>query len=115
MPIVNRPVPALNSGWPSASALKELDRVSFAMDVRRLHLVQQEPRAGPQSSFAVAAPPSSASSKVQRFASVPVGVAGCVDTGSACFGVAGGLDGGSACVGEVERASSAFLPLGCLK
>src|SRR5690242_12959897 len=32
MPIVNRPVPELNSGWLSASALIELDRVSFAMD-----------------------------------------------------------------------------------
>ena len=31
MPMVNRPVPALNTGWPSASALTELDRVSFAM------------------------------------------------------------------------------------
>ena len=31
MPMVNRPVPALKTGWPSASALTELDRVSFAM------------------------------------------------------------------------------------
>ena len=27
----NRPVPVLKAGWPSASALKEPDRVSFAM------------------------------------------------------------------------------------
>jgi len=31
MPIVNRPVPELKAGWPSASAAKERDFVSFAM------------------------------------------------------------------------------------
>ena len=31
MPMVNRPVPELKAGWPSASALKEPDFVSFAM------------------------------------------------------------------------------------
>jgi hypothetical protein len=31
MPIVNRPVPELKEGWPSASALNEPDRVSFAI------------------------------------------------------------------------------------
>jgi hypothetical protein len=31
MPMVNRPVPALKAGWPSTSALREFDRVTFAM------------------------------------------------------------------------------------
>jgi hypothetical protein len=31
MPIVNRPVPELKAGWPSASALREFDLVSFAI------------------------------------------------------------------------------------
>ena len=31
MPMVNRPEPELKEGWLSASALKEPDRVSFAM------------------------------------------------------------------------------------
>jgi hypothetical protein len=30
-PIVNRPVPELKAGWPSASAANELDRVNLAM------------------------------------------------------------------------------------